>query len=106
MQTGVPNLKPLIEEGLERVLLGAVCVPHSKPLTGRVTLAAELARMAPTPPRLRAFKRGVMAMTVANTVALSVVTISRILYSRLITLAQFGIRAGALAIAIRRASLK
>jgi len=47
----------------------------------------------------RAFKRGVIAMTAANAVALAVVAISYILYSRLMTPAEFGIYAGALAIA-------
>lgn len=47
----------------------------------------------------RAFKRGVVAMTVANAVALAVVAISYVLYSRLMTPAEFGIYAGALAIA-------
>jgi len=47
----------------------------------------------------RAFKRGVIAMTVANAVALAVVAISYILYSRLLTPSEFGLYAGALAIA-------
>lgn len=46
-----------------------------------------------------AFKRGVVAMTAANAVALAMVLISYILYSRLMTPAEFGIYAGALAIA-------
>jgi PST family polysaccharide transporter len=45
------------------------------------------------------FRRGVVAMTVANSVALVVVAVSYILYSRLMTPAEFGIYAGALAIA-------
>lgn len=45
------------------------------------------------------FKRGVMVMTAANTVALVAVAVSYILYSRLMTPAEFGIYAGALAIA-------
>jgi O-antigen/teichoic acid export membrane protein len=44
-------------------------------------------------------KRGVVAMTAANTVALAMVIFSYILYSRLMTPAQFGIYSGALAIA-------
>lgn len=51
----------------------------------------------------RAFKRGVIAMTVANAVALAAVAISYILYSRLMTPARFGICAGALATASHRA---
>jgi O-antigen/teichoic acid export membrane protein len=47
----------------------------------------------------RAFKRGVIVMTVANTVALAVVAISYVLYSRLLTPAEFGLYAGALALA-------
>jgi PST family polysaccharide transporter len=46
-----------------------------------------------------ALKRGVIAMTAANTVALIAVAASYILYSRLLTPAEFGIYAGALAIA-------
>lgn len=46
-----------------------------------------------------AFRRGVVAMTAANAVALAMVIISYILYSRLMTPAEFGIYAGALAIA-------
>lgn len=46
-----------------------------------------------------AFRRGVIAMTAANAVALAAVAISYILYSRLMTPAEFGIYAGALAIA-------
>lgn len=45
------------------------------------------------------FKRGVIAMTVANAVALAVVAISYVLYSQLMTPAEFGLYAGALAIA-------
>lgn len=45
------------------------------------------------------FKRGVIVMTAANTVALIAVAVSYILYSRLMTPAEFGIYAGALAIA-------
>jgi len=46
-----------------------------------------------------AFKRGVIAMTVANTVALAMAIIGYLLYSRLMTPAEFGIYAGSLAIA-------
>lgn len=46
-----------------------------------------------------AFKRGVVAMSIANAVALGMAIISYVLYSRLMTPAEFGIYAGALAIA-------
>jgi O-antigen/teichoic acid export membrane protein len=46
-----------------------------------------------------AFRRSVIAMTAANAVALAAVAISYILYSRLMTPSEFGIYAGALAIA-------
>lgn len=46
-----------------------------------------------------AFKRGVVSMTVANAVALAMALFGYILYSRFMTPAEFGIYAGALAIA-------
>lgn len=46
-----------------------------------------------------AFKHGIVAMTAANAVALAMVALSYILYSRLLTPAEFGLYAGALAIA-------
>lgn len=45
------------------------------------------------------FRRGVIAMTAANAIALAIIAISYILYSRLMTPAEFGLYAGALAIA-------
>lgn len=45
------------------------------------------------------FKRGILEMSAANAVALAMVLVSYILYSRLMTPAEFGIYAGALAIA-------
>ena len=48
---------------------------------------------------LSALKNGVVAMTAANVVVLAVVAISYVLYSRLMTPAEFGLYAGALAIA-------
>lgn len=46
-----------------------------------------------------ALKRGVVSMTVANAVALAIVLLGYILYSRFMTPAEFGIYAGALAVA-------
>jgi O-antigen/teichoic acid export membrane protein len=71
----------------------------AKDSTGRVNLSVYSTALAPDPSMSNAVRRGVIAMTAANAVALAAVAVSYILYSRLMTPAEFGVYAGALAIA-------